>query len=140
MADPETEKPEEPSRPWLKPLLAGMALLLVAGGIGFGIGYLNRPTDDGPDLTREEAFTQAREKALNEVSRLMARRGFEAGRRSGHGHGVIAGGMAAESKVTILTRRQRAAAAQSEAAEAQSELAGMTAAPAPPTFTPDDGQ
>ena len=119
-------------RPWFKPALLGFTLLVLAAGIGFGIGYLARPDDSGPDLSRQEAFAQARAKTLKEVSRKMARRGFVAGRRSGHSHGVIAGGMAAESKVTIEVRQQRASAAQSEAAEAQSELAGMTAAPAPP--------
>ncbi|MCB0830022.1 MAG: hypothetical protein KDB64_03800 [Solirubrobacterales bacterium] len=128
---------EKASRPWLKPVLAGVALLVLAAGFGFGIGYLTRSEDPGPDLTRQEAFIQARDQTMKQVSRKMARRGFEAGRRSGHGHGVIAGGMAAESKVTILVRQQRASSAQSQAADAQSELAGMTAAPSPPTFTPD---
>jgi len=139
MAGTESEKPKK-DRPWLRPVLAGLALLLVAAAAGFGIGYATRPGDPGPDLTREEAFTQAREQTRNEVSREMAKRGFLAGKRSGHSHGIIAGGMAAESAVTVVVRQQRADVAQSEAASAQSELAGMTAAPAPPTAPPtDDG-
>ncbi|MBN8868998.1 MAG: hypothetical protein J0H66_03850 [Solirubrobacterales bacterium] len=124
---------------WRKPLLAVLAVLVAVAGIGFGIGYLSRPDDSGPDLTAEEAFSQAREEAMKQVSSEMARRGFVEGKRDGRSHGIIAGGMAAESAVTIKFRQERASAAQSEAAEAQSELAGMAAAPAPPTFTPDDG-
>jgi hypothetical protein len=123
---------------WRKPLLVGLAALLAVAGIGFGIGYLTRPGDSGPDLTAEEAFSQAREQTMKQVSSEMARRGFIDGKRDGRSHGIIAGGMAAESAVTIKFRQERASAAQSEAAEAQSELAGMAAAPAPPTFTPDD--
>jgi len=124
---------EPGERPWLKPALAVLSVLLAAGAVGFGIGYLSRAGDSGPQLTKEEAFAEARSRTAKAVSREMARRGFEAGRRSGHSHGVIAGGMAAESKVTILVRQQRASVAQSEASSAQTELAGMTAAPAAPT-------
>ena len=141
MDSPEPEESEPGGRPWMIPALAGFALLLAAAGIGFGIGKTTVSRDPGPDLTRAEAFVQARKKAEKEVSRQMARRGFDAGRRSGHSHGIIAGGMAAESAVTIQFRQQRASVAQSDAAEVQSELAGMTAAPAPPVPTPepDDG-
>ena len=134
--NPPTE--EKRSRPWVLPALAGVALLLVAGGAGFGIGYATRSGDSGPDLTGREAFVQAREQALKEISREMARRGFDAGRKSGRSHGIIAGGMAAESAVTIIVREQQTAAAQEAAASAQSELAGMAGSP-PPIPTPDEG-
>lgn len=121
---------------WTKPVLAGTLLLVVAAVGGFGIGYLTRPGDSGPDLTQEEAFAQAREQAIKETTREMARRGFDAGRRSGRSHGIIAGGMAAESAVTIVVRDQAASAAQSDAASAQSELAGMAgSAPPIPDFS-----
>jgi len=140
MTDPET--PEEtlkakPARPWLRPVLAASALVLVAAAAGFGIGYLDRPGDSGPDLTREEAFALAREQTTSQVSRGMARRGFFAGKRSGRTHGIIAGGMAAESAVAVKFRQERAAAAQNEAAEAQSELAGMSGSP-PPVPSPEE--
>ena len=124
---------------WYLPALIGLAALVAVAGIGFGVGYLTRPDDSAPDLTAEEAFSQARKQTMKQISREMARRGFIAGKREGRSHGIIAGGMAAESAVTIKVREERAFAAQSEAAEAQSELAGMTAAPAPPSFSPDDG-
>jgi hypothetical protein len=137
MAETERKRPG-----WLNPALAVVAVLLAAGAVGFGIGYLSRSDDSGPDLTRDEAFAQARSGTAKAVSREMARRGLIAGKRSGHSHGVIAGGMAAESAATIVVRQQRASVAQSQAASAQSELSGMTAAPAPPTPTvspPADG-
>lgn len=124
---------------WRKPLLLGLATLLVAAAAGYGIGYLSRPGDSGPDLTADQAFSRARERTIKQTSREMARRGFIEGKRDGRSHGIIAGGMAAESAVTVKVRQERSYAAQSEAAEAQSELAGMTAAPAPPTVAPDDG-
>jgi len=128
------------SRPWLKPVLSGVAALLVAGVAGFGIGYMVHSGDPGPDLTQEEAFIQARERALGEVSRAMAKRGFIAGKRSGRSHGIIAGGMRAESAVAIEFRQLRAAEAQNQAAEAQSELAGMAGSPPPiPDFSSDGG-
>lgn len=139
--DPKTESTaEEAGRRelpgWVRPVLAGSALLLVAAAAGFGIGYLTRSDDSGPDLTREEAFVQYREKAIRDVTRDMARRGFEAGKRSGRSHGIIAGGMAAESAVTIVVRQQEAAEAQTAAASAQSELAGMAgSAPPIPDFS-----
>jgi len=148
MADPDPkqerskdEKPkvEKPVPRWVKPLAAGLGLLLVAGLIGFGIGYLTRSGDSGPDLTREEAFAQASEQTRKEVSREMARLGFIDGKRSGRSHGIIAGGMAAESAVTIEFREQRAAAAQNQAAEAQAELAGISGSPPPiPDFSSGD--
>lgn len=134
--EPVTE--EKSSRPWVRPVLAGVGLLLVAGAAGFGVGYATRSGDSGPDLSEREAFVQAREQALKEISREMARRGFDAGRKAGRSHGIIAGGMAAESAVTIIVRDQQTAAAQDAAAAAQSELAGMSGSPPPiPTF--DDG-
>jgi hypothetical protein len=129
---------EKNSRPWVRPVIAGVALLLVAGAAGFGIGYSTRSGDSGPDLTGREAFVQAREQTLKKISREMARRGFDAGRKSGRSHGIIAGGMAAESAVTIIVREQQTAAAQEAAASAQSELAGMAGSP-PPIPTPDEG-
>lgn len=127
-------------RPWVKSVLAGISVILVAAAAGFGIGYATRSGDPGPDLSRGEAFAQSRRQTMNEVSRTMAKRGFIAGKRSGRSHGIIAGGMRAESAVTILVRQQSASTAQSEAASAQSELAGMAAAPAPPTpSVGDDG-
>lgn len=123
-------KPESGSpRPWLRPLLAGIGLLLLAVGTGAGIGYLTGPDDPGPDLSREEAFIRAKESTRREIGQEMTRRGYRAGKRSGRSHGIIAGGMAAESAVMILVRQQEAAEAQSDAASAQSELAGMTSAP-----------
>lgn len=127
MTDPES--PQQPARPWVRPVLAASALILVFAGAGFGIGYLNRPGDSGPELTREEAFALAREQTSDRVSREMARRGFVAGKRAGRSHGIIAGGMAAESAVTVKFRQERATAAQNEAAEVQSELAGMSGSP-----------
>ncbi len=136
MTDPE---PERKPRPWVRMVAFGLALLLFAGAAGFGAGYLAREGGSGPDQTAEEAFAQARERAEAEVSREMARRGFIDGKRSGRSHGIIAGGMAAESAVTIVVREQAASEAQAAAASVQSELAGMTAAPAPPTPEPGDG-
>lgn len=118
---------------WVRPLAGGLAVLLLAGGVGFGIGYLTRGGDSGPDLSEAEAFAQTRELTRDEVGKAMARDGFEAGKRSGRSHGIIAGGMAAESAVTIIVREQAASAAQSEAASAQSELAGISSGPPPPT-------
>lgn len=137
MIDPEApeEKPEAGAagrRPWVKPVLAGLALLLVAGGIGYGIGQLDRSGGTGPEMTASEAEDLAREQTLEQISREMTRRGFLAGKRAGHNHGIIAGGMAAESAVTILVRQQAASKAQSAAASARSELAAISAAPAPP--------
>lgn len=140
MTDPDPGREEEAEvkagkwkpGPWLKPLIAGVGLALVAAAAGFGAGYLSRPDDSGPDLTRQEAYLQAKQQARTEIGGEMARRGFDAGRKSGHIHGMIAGGMAAESAVTIIVREQQTAAAQAAAASAQSELAGMVAAPAPP--------
>lgn len=119
--------------------LALLALLLIAGAVGYGIGYTARP-DSGSELTPKEALVQARDRTEAEVSREMAARGFAAGKRSGRSHGIIAGGMAAESAVTIKVRQDQAGAAQSDAASAQSELAGMTAAPAPPVPAFDSGE
>lgn len=129
------EKPKEPrSLPaWSKPVLLGAGLVFLTLAAGFGIGYATRDRSDGPDLTEREAFAQAREAAELEVSRQMARRGFEDGKRSGYRHGLVAGGMAAESDASVIVREQWAGEAQAAAASAQSELAGMTAAPAPPT-------
>lgn len=151
MTDPDP-KPEEKGKPeekevdekieggqlpvWTRPVLAVVLFLLFAAAAGFGVGYLTTPGDSGPDLTREEAFAQAREQAIRETTREMARRGFDAGRRSGRSHGIIAGGMAAESAVTIVVREQAASAAQADAASAQSELAGMAGSPPPiPDFS-----
>lgn len=128
---------ENPPRPWVRPALAGFALVLVAAGVGFGIGYATKPADAGPQLDGQEAFNRMKEETAKEVRREMVRRGFDAGRRSGRNHGIIAGGMAAESAVTILVREQQAASAQSEAASAQAELAGISAAPAPPVPEPE---
>ncbi len=139
--DPKTKEAKETGvpRPWVKPVLAGLVLLLAVGGIGFGIGHLTRSGDSGPDLTQEEAFAQASEKTRQEVSREMARLGFIEGLRSGRSHGIIAGGMAAESAVTIEFREQRAAAAQNQAAAAQAELSGMSgSAPPIPDFSPGE--
>jgi len=122
----ETEK-----RAWLRPALLGFGALLLAAAIGVGAGYLTRPEDPGPDLTREEAFTQSKESTRVDTKRAMARRGFMAGKRDGRNHGIIAGGMAAESRVAIKVRQQRASAAQNEAASAQSELAGISSGPPP---------
>ncbi|MBN8866419.1 MAG: hypothetical protein J0H98_02595 [Solirubrobacterales bacterium] len=121
---------------WRRPALAAVLALVVSAGIGFAIGLAAKPGDDGPDLSEKEAFEQTRTRTEEEVSRAMARRGFLAGRRSGHDHGIVAGGMAAESDAAKVILEQRASAAQSEAASAQSELAGMTAAPAPPSSPP----
>lgn len=117
-------------------LLAG--LLVLAGAVGFGIGYLDREKDPGPELTRGEAFVQARERTVREVAREMARRGFDDGRRSGRSHGIIAGGMAAESAATITFREQRASQAQETAASAQSELAAIASGSAPAVPSPGD--
>ncbi len=137
------EKPSPPEekqpRPWVKPALACLGVVLVAAGAGFGIGYLTRSDDSGPDLTADEAFAQARDQTEQEVSRDMARRGFIAGKRNGRSHGIIAGGMAAESAVTIRIRQLRASAAQNAAASAQAELAGMSGG-APAVPTPDLGE
>jgi hypothetical protein len=133
---PEQEKAD---RPWVRPLAYAAALLVLAGAAGFGAGYLARGGDSGPDLSQEEAFAEARERTEAEVSREMARQGFIDGKRSGRSHGIIAGGMAAESAVTIVVRDQAASEAQSAAASAQSELAGMTSAPPPPTPEVEDG-
>lgn len=127
--------PEEAKtrRPWAKPAAFAVTLLVLSGAVGFGAGYLTRGGDSGPALSQEEAFSQTRKQTEAEVSREMARRGFIDGKRSGRSHGIIAGGMAAESAVTIVVREQAASEAQSAAASAQSELAGMTSAPPPPT-------
>lgn len=118
---------------WLWSILIGVAVLLSAGGAGYGIGYLDRPDDSGPVVSREQAYSEAREQTEAETNREMERRGFNAGRRLGRNHGIIAGGMAAESAVTIIVRQERAAQAQNRAAEAQAELAGMRAAPPIPS-------
>lgn len=118
---------------WVRPVSIGLAVLLSAGAAGFGIGYVTRDRDSGPDLSEAEAFALGREQARKEVGKEMTRDGFEAGKRSGRSHGIIAGGMAAESAVTIVVREQAAATAQSEAASAQSELAGISSGPPPPT-------
>lgn len=109
------------------------ALLFLSGGAGFGIGLLARPTASDPPLTRERAFDRAR----RQVERETARSGLAAGRRSGLNHGIIAGGMAAESDATVEIRELRADAAATEAASAQAELSGMTAAPAVPAPAPE---
>lgn len=127
----ETEKRSWLRGSWVRPVLLLLCALLLAGAIGVAAGYLTRPDDPGPDLTREEAFTQSKEAAREETKRAMARRGFLAGKRDGRNHGIIAGGMAAESKVAIKVRQQRASAAQNEAASAQSELAGISSGPPP---------
>jgi len=132
----EDKTDKAPPRLPLKPVLLALLILLAAGGAGFGLGYLARPDDRGPELTAGQARIQAEARTRVAVGRRMARRGFDAGRRSGRSHGIIAGGMAAESAVSIQVRQDRAAAALSDAAAAQSELAGMTAAPAPPV--PED--
>ena len=116
--------------------LALAGVLIVALGAGFAIGVITRPKDDGPDMTPEQAYAQAKEETEAAVSRTMAERGYLEGRRSGRTHGIIAGGMRAESDASVLVREQYAGEAQAKAAAAQSELAGMTAAPAPPV--PDD--
>lgn len=143
-AEPEEVKvedgPEKRSRPWVRPVLVGVSVILVAAVAGFGIGYATRSSNPGPDLSREEALTQSRQQTMKEVSRAMAKRGFIAGKRSGRSHGIIAGGMRAESAVAIEFRQLRAAEAQNQAAEAQSELAGMAGSPPPiPDFSSDDG-
>lgn len=126
---------------WVRPVLAGLALLAVSAGVGFGIGRATSSEDPGPDLTRDEAFARAREETRSEVARQMRRRGFIAGTRTGRNHGIIAGGMAAESAVTVRVRRMRADEAQNNAASVQSQLAGMTggapAVPGPEAFTGD---
>jgi len=118
-------------RPWL--VVVGAALLLAAGAAGFGIGYATRGGSDGPDLSEQEAYEQARESAEREVTREMARLGYEEGKRSGHRHGLVAGGMAAESDASVIVRERWAGEAQAAAASAQAELAGISAAPPPPT-------
>ncbi|MCB0871146.1 MAG: hypothetical protein KDB52_09965 [Solirubrobacterales bacterium] len=151
MADPDPKPEGEDSpeltegrtrRPWLRVALAGLALLLVAGGLGFGVGYLTRSDDSGPELTGQEAFVQASDRTGREITRAMAERGFVDGKRSGRSHGIIAGGMAAESAVTLEFRQLRAAEAQNQAAEAQSELAGMSggAPPIPDFSSGEDGE
>jgi len=147
MTDPDPGKDEKPVSqagarnfgPWVKPLIASTGLALVAVATGFGVGYMTRSDNSGPDLTRQEAYLQAREQTRLEISRDMARSGFDAGRKSGYTHGMLAGGMAAESAVTIIVREQQTASAQAAAASAQSELAGMAAAPAPPVPSPYEG-
>ena len=137
--DPSSDQAPKPPRPWVRPVLVGLAVLLAAGGIGFGIGHFTSARDAGPDLSRDEAFEQARDKTGKEISRKMARLGFVEGRRSGRSHGIIAGGMAAESAVTIEFRKQRAAAAQNQAAQAQAELAGISGGGPPiPDFSNGD--
>ena len=128
------EGPGRAGRPWVRPALIGVGVVLAGAGIGFGIGVAARPADPEPAPSEREAFAAAR----REVGREMARRGFAAGVRDGRTHGIIAGGMAAESDATILIREQRAGEAQAEAASAQAELAGMTAAPSPPAV--DEGE
>jgi len=123
------------ARPWVKPVLLGAGLVLLAAGAGFGIGYATRGGSGGPDLSGQEAYEQAREATQKEVSREMARLGFEEGKRTGYRHGLVAGGMAAESDASVVVRERWADQAQAAAAAAQAELAGMTGAP--PTPTPD---
>lgn len=132
------EEEKQRDRPWVRPLVGGVAFLLLAAGTGFGIGYATGSGGSGPDLSEEEAFAEARERTENEVSREMARRGFDAGRRAGRSHGIVAGGMAAESTAAVRVRRQRAAVARSEAATVQGELAELSAG-APPEPQPPAG-
>ncbi len=133
----EPEATGRKERPWVRPALLGVALLLASGGIGFGIGVISASGEPDPIPSEREAFLEARK----EVRREMTRRGYVAGKRSGRSHGIIAGGMAAESDAIVSIREERAGEAQAEASAAQSELSGMTAAPMPPSpeAVDDDG-
>lgn len=131
----EPEAARQKGRPWVRPALLGIALLLVSGGIGFGIGVISASGEPDPISSEREAFLEARK----EVRREMTRRGYVAGKRSGRSHGIIAGGMAAESDAIVSIREERAGKAQAEASAAQSELSGMTAAPTPPSSEAVEG-
>lgn len=121
---------------WLRPVLAGAVLVTVCGGVGFGAGLLSRPDPAAPPLTRELAF----DRTERQVKREMAARGYADGRRTGANHGIIAGGMASESDAKVAIQELRAGEAGAEAAAAQSELSGMTAAPALPSSGQSGGE
>ena len=58
MTDPEKEqapKAKNP-RPWVRPVVFAAAVLVLAGALGFGAGYLTRGGDEGQDLSERQAF------------------------------------------------------------------------------------
>lgn len=111
---------------------AAFATVLIAGLIGLIAGrdapvesrMVERPSGKAVDMARTEALAEMRTRA--------AQQGFRDGQRDGAGHGRTAGRVAGRTDARVAIAEKELVSAQAEASAAQSELSGMTAAPATP--------
>lgn len=111
---------------------AALATVLIAGLIGLIAGrdapvesrVVEKPSGNAVELARTDARVEMKARA--------ARQGFRDGQKDGAGHGRIAGRRAGRTDARVAIAESELASAQADAAAAQSELSGMTAAPATP--------
>lgn len=111
-------------------LAAGAIAIAAVAGLTAGRGS----SDDSPAVGPPPAKTVelARDETRREIAATTFRQGYEQGRKAGLRHGRMTGRRSGRLRGRIAIAERNLASAQSEAAAAQSELSGMTAAPSTP--------
>lgn len=109
-----------------------VALVLAGGMIGLAVGHAAPGSRSAAAEPQRKAVTGARDRTRREVAARTARRGFRDGRRDGIRHGRMTGSRSGRTAGRIAIAQSGLESAQADAAAAQAELAGMTAAPPAP--------
>ncbi|MBK5233362.1 MAG: hypothetical protein JJE13_10330 [Thermoleophilia bacterium] len=114
-------------------VVAGVAAVLIALVVGLTVGRGNASDDTDPALTMQETIKRAHDATLADVRDDMEKVGIQDGTKSGARQGGRAGRRAGESDGAVAAQLQITSVAQSAAANAQSELDTISAAPPAPT-------
>lgn len=109
-----------------------VGLVAVAAAVGLIAGHGSAGEPRALDRPPPETARQARDETRREVAASTFREGYRQGRISGTRHGRMAGRRLGRLRARVVIAQQELASAQADAAAAQSELSGMTAAPPTP--------